>query len=748
MKDSVFLLGGYDLEMQAIKTILIEKGFEEGKTLFDQKLSWGAKLSSYKNELETYHDKTIYGIELIEDITFPKNYKRIDHHNDLSDNEASIIQVLKLLETEPTREHTLIAANDVGHIEAMKCLGASKEETEDIRKRDRKAQGVSKEDEKQAEEDIKKVQQKNSLYLIETSLKNFSPIIDKFEKRPLLIYSNNALTFYGNILDLTEEYKDEIKNRKAYHGRGYFGFETKYVESQGIDVLLQKIIDMNSDVLYSYHNFMFPFRFDKVVKSFDDRHDFYKKHSFDDRVKLDESFKSDLENNKWRYEHFAVKNSLDYNELVYFHDFVKDSLFNKQEFKEGATSYFFKKEIAEDASFVLKILNKEAYALDLKGVTLRIFDTGVAILSFEVENRKYSDVQDILNINEYGRRVYPQFLGENFSTKVTKETFLPESTTVNGIEEHFCDLYKEIKIAKYITEILGDTFTTQQNVEDKYFIQPIIDDRMFVLSWYGNDSFSQCTKKDLMYDDWYKYIFVDGKDITVQDKDMQKKLIEKSSYTRWKGYGTFFGVTRYSFVSLSQNSAFTRDVLPLPHMKTIYFQMVILLLAQRASLLRFSDEITAISDVKDEQYILENISILYKNYLRFVNKLYFKEITAQDQGIELYDKAQDVLNITRDMEDLRQEIASLNEYASLEQEKKENEEMQKLTKLGTIFLPGTFIAGLLGMNVFPDNLINNWCMLIIAFLFIAIITYSLTKHHGIDTLEFLGIKSNKRRKNE
>ena len=460
--------------------------------------------------------------------------------------------------------------------------------------------------------------------------------------------------------------------------------------------------------IISYHNFMFPFRFDKIVKKIEDRHSFYRDNSFDHRVKIDKKLKKSLEKSGWEYQKFEVKNSLDYNEITYFHDFVKDSLFNTQEFIEGATSYYFEKKLETDATFELKIKNRELYRLTLEGINLRLFDTGVGILSFEVENYDYSKIDDILKINDYGRRVYPEFVTDDFSTEQTKEAFLPESIKVNGIEENFTNSYKKIKLAKYIVEILGDTFTDNKSKENKYFLQPIIDDRMFLLSWYGNDTFVSSTQESIENEDWYKYVFVDGNDLTVQDDEMQQELIKKATYKRWKNYGTFFGITRYSFVCLSQNSNFTRDVLPLPHIKTMYFQMLSLLLAQRASLLRFSDEITAISDVRgNNSPSVENISILYKNYLRFVNKLYFKEITAQDQGIELYDKAIDILNIKRDIEDLRQEISSLNGYAFLEQEREEKEEMNKLTKLGTYLVPPTLVAGFLGMNVFGNRLESN-----------------------------------------
>ncbi len=695
----VFLLGGYDLEMMAIKKILKHEQIE----FVDTNLLWGAKLSEYKNELDRFRDYRIYGIELEEDITPPKNYYRIDHHNDFWAKEASIIQVLKLLGKKATREQELIAQNDIGHIEAMRCFGATEDEIKEIRKRDRTAQGVTPQDENIALEEIKNIKEENGIYILETSLDKFSPIVDNFQKRPLLLYSNSSLTYYGNIDFLKNHYKEQVEKNQAYHGRGFFGFDSKYIGLVSSKKLAKEIIEMKKEKsIISYHNFMFPFRFDKVIDKIEDKHEFYREYSFDKRVKIDNDLKKGLKQDKWEYQKFEVKNSLDYNEIVYFYDFVKDSLFNTQEFKEGATSYYFEKKL-DDTTIELKIKGKEPYILTLEGINLRLFDTGVGILSFEIENYTYNQIDDILKINDYGRRVYPQFLGEGFNTEATKYIFLPEFIKINGITEAFDTKYTEIKIAKYITDILGKSFTTNRTKKDKHYIQSIIDDRMFVLCWYGNNAFSSCIKENIENKNWYRYVFVDGNDITVQDKKMHKELIEKATYKRWNNYGTFFGITRYSFMVLSNRDYFGEKIL-LNHIKTIYYQMVILLLVQRASLLRFSDEITAISDVRGGEIpSVENISILYKNYLRFVNKLYFKEITAQDQGIELYDKAIDIMNIKRDIEDLRQEIGSLNSYAFLEQEREEKEQMNQLTRLGTFLIPPTLVAGFFGMNVFGKN---------------------------------------------
>jgi Mg2+ and Co2+ transporter CorA len=154
-------------------------------------------------------------------------------------------------------------------------------------------------------------------------------------------------------------------------------------------------------------------------------------------------------------------------------------------------------------------------------------------------------------------------------------------------------------------------------------------------------------------------------------------------------------VSRYSFVALT-GSFYGKNIL-LPHMQTMYFQMFSLLLAYHATIIKFSDEIQDITSQSDG--ISSKTRRLYKKYLNFLNKLYFKEITAQDQGIELYNKAMKIMDIDRYMKDLDNEINELHNYADMVAEKSRNEKLDALTYIGAIFLPLSVITGFFGMNV-------------------------------------------------
>lgn len=724
-KKKIFLLGGYDLEMLEIKKILNENNIQYE----DEKLSWeNAKISAYNQKLEKYimDNVVIYGIELEADIKLPEKYMEIDHHGKNDDKPSSLEQIAKILNIELSREQKLIAANDGRYISGMKNLCATKKEIDDIRKRDREAQGITEEDELLAKKSFE-IACDNKSNLIYSKTSKFSAVSDLAYKNfnNYVIYNNSKIVFYSfNQQDILDFFKSQnIEESTYYYGGGEFGFigiKENILNKEKIESLIEKFKKLNlKENLYSYHTFMLPFRFDKIIDKIENKNKYYKERNIDERIKITKKFKESLENDGWKFSPFKINTNYDYNEYSYFYDFIRETIYNKSEFDENETSYYFEKPYT-NGKFRLNAKNQD-FELDFEGISLRLFDTGIGIFTIELANKKVlqSDINSILKINDFARRIYPQYLGrwDNNAnwTQAPKDSILPTSIKIKfpneeEITEYFFKDYKEvpisIKISDYILTLLGkETFTDSLSGKDKYLIQPIIDDRMFVLSWYGNNSYSE-TLRDYKYiedDKWYEYVFIDGNGKTIHSPNMQEELIKKSTYDRWMDYPdglTLFGITRYSFVCLTGNSSFSKEVLPLPHVKTMYFQMFTLLLAIRASTLRFSQEVTALSDIeKEDTNLSQNISNLYKNYIRFVNKIYFREITAQEQGIELYNKACELMRIHEDVKDLNSEIEKLHSYSDLVEEKSRNDKLGFISKIGAVLLPPSLLAGIFGMNV-------------------------------------------------
>lgn len=152
MKTYEFFLGGDDAEMREIKKIAIAAGC----IVHDKGLSWGAKVSDYKDHqfelrsrptavcgdpgIDTAAKAAMYKasinhryviVELKEDVRIGNNVISIDHHGDRSGEPPAIIQVCNLLGITPTREQCLIGAMDAGYAHGLLAIGAT---TEEIRK--------------------------------------------------------------------------------------------------------------------------------------------------------------------------------------------------------------------------------------------------------------------------------------------------------------------------------------------------------------------------------------------------------------------------------------------------------------------------------------------------------------------------------------------------------------------------------------------------------------------------------------
>lgn len=236
-----FLLGGYDLEMLTIKQLLQKTG----EKFSDRKLGWGAKLSDYRDILND--DEHFYAIELEIDITPPKHFTLIDHHNALQDNPSSLEQILTLLDYPMNRFYQLVALNDKGYIPALEEFGATAKEIANIRELDRKAQGVSEEDEKLAVESIKSAKSIGRVTIIKALTDKFSPIIDRLYKRNVIIYTDKKLTYYGEgIRELVDRYSNLIETKRAYYGGGFgfFGIAEGSFGKKEIEDLVDEIVEI------------------------------------------------------------------------------------------------------------------------------------------------------------------------------------------------------------------------------------------------------------------------------------------------------------------------------------------------------------------------------------------------------------------------------------------------------------------------------------------------------------------------
>ena len=97
------------------------------------------------------------------------------------------------------------------------------------------------------------------------------------------------------------------------------------------------------------------------------------------------------------------------------------------------------------------------------------------------------------------------------------------------------------------------------------------------------------------------------------------------------------------------------------------------------------------------------VKIFYKKYLAFINNIYFREISPQEQGIELYAMLREAMQIDTNANDLKSEITELNNYALMIESSKQSREATWLNWIATLFLPSSFLAAIFGFSNFSNG---------------------------------------------
>ena len=455
----------------------------------------------------------------------------------------------------------------------------------------------------------------------------------------------------------------------------------------------------------------------------------------------------------------------EYNTYSYYYPCVRKSIFNSSNKNKSDKTVvsFIKNDLSGDAKYIIKCTNdnnEKEFKLDLIKITLKVYITGVGILSYFTRSTNVSD-EDINIINEFGRRVYPQFISEG--TNFPKNKFLADEITLilnkeKKIIEPFNLLDKNTSesiyknkgtiIGNHVLKILGKNFVSGSIIENykknkNIVISPIIDDRMFVACYLFDESIypkinndntkdtadKQEQKIDVskIYENEkiYKYVFLEPS-LSCQNDEMLNEILRNNLYTRWVKKGTMYGFSEYSFVAIidrdkSEKLNYFTDVMFPTHFSTLYHEMICLCLMQYASIISFEEEITRISCGGYKDIDVREVS---ERFSKFNAALYFRQVTAQEQGREMYDIIQRIMNIKTNLNELKKDIDDLQKIASLKVGKFTSTALAALTVLGGLFIKPRFVISYLGINEINLN-INLWIYIPIYLSIIIFIMYMI-----------------------
>ena len=475
----------------------------------------------------------------------------------------------------------------------------------------------------------------------------------------------------------------------------------------------------------SYHTFIFPFiwqhedrkeiDFATIINNFN-KSDIWGDDDLQDYQKIGIECSDDSQTDFY-------SNMSKYAMYQYFQPAIREAIFGKKnknakkQQKDVVQNFTFKPIDSANESYYSIVKNGIIYKLYLTSVKLRIYNTGVGLLCFVCENRDYNDIETIKRINDYGRRISLPFFPKKSSEFFLCADILSVSWDESSLEEDFTNYIDSVTIsgedadfhhvADFIIKILNHSseeniknglyFTTDESKkDDKYiFIQPALDDRMFVMcavnntlkNFFAPHEYSYVTEylkkidsEEKIKDTYrsesfekslYELIFCDPPNgCSCQSAAMRKKLIKDHLYSRWLGFGTLYSIAAQAFIVVCDGNAAEHIF---THFHTMYYEMICLVLVQRTSLRQFQNEASYLSahvedrNRKVDKQTRQDIANLQEKLIAFQNQINLYEISSQEQAIELYDMMRDVFLVSKHTSILQEQLDGLYNIANIHQ---------------------------------------------------------------------------------
>lgn len=468
--------------------------------------------------------------------------------------------------------------------------------------------------------------------------------------------------------------------------------------------------------VYSYHTFVLPFVWEssgltmkEFVKIFESN------PNWQDANLNDEFNMPDLSQR-----HDGMSELMFYKEYQYFHPYVRRAIYGTEP------------SLVRNFSFMPVSLNNKGryyiektkhvgdenvtrrYMLSLNGIKLKIFNTGIALFIVECENLgvdadgiSQANIEDVKNINDYGRRISLPFIPVPYKTASScADKLTVEIPGVAKFEDDYGAFIQDIIDGKiklkdalslthmcdWIKGILGYgssyRFTSKKTKESSsIYIYPALDDRMFVACCVCEDEetvnaikaekdgeYAFITDDDLSKS-LYELAFVDpgmyegekDRNCTCVSRKMRTKLLQDHVYDRWIlpgnptnedqiNYGTIFTVANQGLMLIMNSEQYHI----IESFLTQYVQMCCLVLVQRATLIHFQRETASLSSHIEEpgksldKRTITKLMNLQERFVAYQSQLSFNEVTPQEQGIEIY-------NLLRKFMFIDEETESLNE---------------------------------------------------------------------------------------
>ena len=378
-------------------------------------------------------------------------------------------------------------------------------------------------------------------------------------------------------------------------------------------------------------------------------------------------------------------------EIIYFLPHIQKLFFSNGE-KQNSRIKRWSLVLDEKSNYLDMFKTKEEkITLPIKEINLYQFFNGIHILEISVSKNTKDElwknqplwrlafsseilgmpsVDDILIFNNLARILYPSYSEQETEEKVPQSVIWhkPGNNKVIAFKPKFRkSITKEGSFSSVVKEMIAAFANTNSAEIDFGFVY---DDRMFVHTClaFAGDKPSNKIAEERYHALFTTATYVDqikgeheSQNDYCYDESFVKKVIEPLTYSRWYGpYGNLYGFSRFSAVFLGFGKDFHGFVTK--HISSMYLRQSIMALFYRSSLLYYNHLMVNIQyplSHKNEEEVNKCLKIVRDIHWKltlFSNTYWYKELTAQDQGIELFNLQTKAMDLNTEYDQVKQKI--------------------------------------------------------------------------------------------
>lgn len=183
--------------------------------------------------------------------------------------------------------------------------------------------------------------------------------------------------------------------------------------------------------------------------------------------------------------------------------------------------------------------------------------------------------------------------------------------------------------------------------------------------------------------------------------------LQSDTYRRWAGVGTLFGFTGYSAAAMGFGATFNGPIARV-HLPFIYDRMILLALFYEASLVYFQRRIT-VATVELEPFahfdaITRDFGNIHKAFIEFTNDHWFRRLTHQTQGVELFDLMTEKLGLADKYALVKDKLERVDDFIELRRDQALARAGHLLTVIGWPLAVAALLIGALQIGAGGTNL--------------------------------------------